>query len=42
MSPEPMLDADVEAEPVPPLPPLTPAVLLTRTGVSYFKSEKPC
>ena len=41
MSPDPIEEALVDAElPPPPLAPL-PMVLLTRTGVVYFKREKP-
>jgi hypothetical protein len=41
MSPDPIDEALVEAEP-PELAAPLPIVLLTRTGVLYFKSEKPC
>jgi len=42
MSPDPIDDAEVDVEPAaPPRPPFAPIYLLTSTGVSYFKREKP-
>ena len=41
MSPDPIDDALVEADPPPPAVAALPIVLLTRTGVVYFKRENP-
>jgi hypothetical protein len=42
MSPDPIEDALVDADPPPPPVAPLPIVLLTSTGVVYFKREKPC
>jgi len=41
MSPDPIDDADVDADPPPPPVAPLPIVLLTSTGVVYFKRENP-